>query len=727
MTLKPYYTPILRIHRWLALALAPVFLLILLSGAVLAFKPMVQATQTPAPLSVPALISTLHTIDPHDMARQLSLSGDGKTITLMTRGAGPNGSYDVRTASPRAPAFDIFDVALRLHKRLLLGTGAIVQFASYIMVAIIFLGLLLGWPKLRNTLGGWHAGLAWLALPLTLLTPVTALLMILHLGRPSLPPAAPGPAMTVTAAIAAANGQMDLSHLTQARVLRGNVMLSIASPTGTVSAFVPRSGPIVQTRSGLGWVRMLHEGTWAGAWSGLINLLSALILTALTVTGILGWWHRRRQSTARSALTEAPENTTLIAYASQTGTAARLAQATAEALRATGEAVMLASLATLHPEELPGFRNTLLLVSTTGHGELPNAATGFLQKLEQTSLCGTVFSMLALGDTRYDTFCGGGIALRAALLRQGAQERIPLQKLSAGDTGVWRHWLGLLGVKQEASEAPLELDPLLSLRLVSRERLDDPAQADLNETWHLSFAIEGAPHDFRPGDLLLVSPAAGERERCYSIGSSSHAAEARIELTVGMHRTRLQDGAERLGLASSFLCRLPLGARIEAGLRRHPDFNPPLDSSRPLILIASGSGLAPFPGFITERLGVAEAGPVWLFFGNRKRNGDFFYRQQLEYAQSEGTLQRLDTAFSREPGDGRYISATLRDQGVELIRWMEECGALIYVCGGASTLGAGVEAALLDSLAASPVAGESPTQTLERWKGEGRVKLDLFG
>jgi len=126
----------------------------------------------------------------------VALSADGTLLTVKSRAPAVNGSFDLQTHEPRRAAFDVFDFALRLHKSLLVGAGFIVEIATYVMVALIVIGLLLGWPTLRNTLMGWHAGLAWLALPLVLLTPVTALLMILHLGSPVAPPMARGPAVT---------------------------------------------------------------------------------------------------------------------------------------------------------------------------------------------------------------------------------------------------------------------------------------------------------------------------------------------------------------------------------------------------------------------------------------------------------------------------------------------------------------------------------------------------
>ena len=46
MTVRSVTDLLLLAHRWVGLALAPLFLLVLLSGAVLAFKPIVEDFQT---------------------------------------------------------------------------------------------------------------------------------------------------------------------------------------------------------------------------------------------------------------------------------------------------------------------------------------------------------------------------------------------------------------------------------------------------------------------------------------------------------------------------------------------------------------------------------------------------------------------------------------------------------------------------------------------------------
>ncbi|WP_295579170.1 PepSY domain-containing protein [uncultured Lamprocystis sp.] len=94
------------------------------------------------------------------------------------------GTFEIATRTAAASqAVDLFGVALRLHKDLLIGAGLLVEIATYAMVALLIAGLVFGAPKLRNTLGGWHRGIGWFAFPLVARLPVTGLLMTLHVGK----------------------------------------------------------------------------------------------------------------------------------------------------------------------------------------------------------------------------------------------------------------------------------------------------------------------------------------------------------------------------------------------------------------------------------------------------------------------------------------------------------------------------------------------------------------
>jgi hypothetical protein len=44
---------------------------------------------------------------------------------------------------------------------LLLDAGWVVIGSSVAMLALALLGVLMGWPRIQNTLSGWHKAMAW--------------------------------------------------------------------------------------------------------------------------------------------------------------------------------------------------------------------------------------------------------------------------------------------------------------------------------------------------------------------------------------------------------------------------------------------------------------------------------------------------------------------------------------------------------------------------------------
>ncbi|PWV59901.1 PepSY domain-containing protein [Plasticicumulans acidivorans] len=717
-------------HRWLGLIFFPLFMIILLSGAVLALKPIVDDLTTPAvtaPVESGSVLQRLTQLDPQGQASSLRI--EGGSIELNSRGAGPQGRFALADGQVQpGGGVDVFAVTEQLHKNLLLGLGVVVEWASWAMLAIVVCGPLLGWLRLRNTLLGWHMAAGWLLLPLIAIGPITAALMILHIGGPQLPPIAPArPALSLSRGLELAAAQVDLSGLHWARSFRaGSVLLEVGSSAGAQRYIVDGGGSVHAAPASKGLVSELHEGTWGGAWSGAINLLAALTLSGLSITGFWSWLRRKRQAGGKVGAAE-----WLVAHASQTGTAARLAAATADALRQAGYEVACASLAALSPADLERYRGALLLVSTTGEGDVAEPGRRFVSALHGARTAAR-FSLLELGDRRYAHFCGGGETVRSALLAAGASEAVPAAQADGEPVAAWSEWFKrtqtAFGIEAASSTAVAMSvqDAAVSLKLIERERLDDPESGDTAETWRVCFGVDTLP-DCRPGDLLLLAPAANDVERCYSLGRIEREGRGgRLTLTVGLKLTESIHGEPHYGRMSYKLCReLAQGVVLQGKLRRHPGFNPPA-IGRPMIMIAAGCGIAPFPGFIAERAGVEGAGASWLLFGNRHFDGDFLYGRELTAWRDQGVLTRLDTAFSRDAGGCHYVPDAVREQAEELLRWLVEDAAVLYVC-GRSRLGDGVERALIEALQAHRGFDSAAAQAqLQDWRAAGRLHFDLF-
>lgn len=187
--------------------------------------------------------------------------------------------------------------------------------------------------------------------------------------------------------------------------------------------------------------------------------------------------------------------------------------------------------------------------------------------------------------------------------------------------------------------------------------------------------------------LSLLPPM---RVRQYSISSSPLADPARCSLTYSVLDAPALSGTGRrhLGVATSYLASLQPGDKLHVAVRpSHASFHLPVDSEKtPLVMIATGSGLAPFRGFVQERAAMLGAGrklaPAMLYFGCRDPEHDDIYREELDQWQAMGAVD-VRRSYSRKPeaSDGcKYAQDHLWKDRTEVGALWDE-GAKVYVCG----------------------------------------------
>ncbi|RUP08316.1 cytochrome P450 [Jimgerdemannia flammicorona] len=177
--------------------------------------------------------------------------------------------------------------------------------------------------------------------------------------------------------------------------------------------------------------------------------------------------------------------------------------------------------------------------------------------------------------------------------------------------------------------------------------------------------------------------------RRYSIASSHLKHPNTAHLTVGIIKD-IVNGKPYPGLASGFLGSAQPGTTFRASVKRpKTTFALPSDSTTPIIMIAAGTGLSPFRGFLQERqaLGLKStakggASDAYLFFGCRHIDQDFIYRDELEAFVEDGTLTALHTAFSRNSDKPkRYTQHHIMANAVHVWKLITEHKAVVYICG----------------------------------------------
>lgn len=386
------------------------------------------------------------------------------------------------------------------------------------------------------------------------------------------------------------------------------------------------------------------------------------------------------------------------------------------------------------------------------------------------------YGVLALGDKHYQSFCGFGRAIDTWLAQHGAQAlfgRIDVDKADPQALADWQRQLqAVSGSKVGVGE--VDGDEITinwgeqrfqSWTLLQRHWLNPGSVGAPMFQLTLTPTTDGMNVDWRAGDLLDVLPQQSPevaRAMCAELGLAPDAqwngelierwlsrherpnrdelrawralplielaeklqplqartysiasvpAEGHVQLLVRQE----QHGDGSMGIGSGWLTvHLPVGATVSATLRTNPGFHCE-HYQQPLILIGNGSGLSALRAHLQSAAGQGSKGH-WLIFGERSQQTDFYHQAEIAAWQADGTLARVDLAFSRDQPQRVYVQDKLRENAALLKSYIAD-GAAIYVCGSAQGMAPAVEQVLLDVLGSDTV-----TELIEH----GRYRRDVY-
>lgn len=526
----------------------------------------------------------------------------------------------------------------------------------------------------------------------------------------------------------------------------------------------------------LGSMLALHSGSYFGLAGLWIFMLASAALPLFAVTGWMLYLDRRRkqrsqqhaalEAQAASAATGTPF--ALVAYASQTGTAARLAWQSAALLRQAGHEATVSALGALKLEVIATYPRVLMILSTFGDGQAPDQARAFARAMpsSEPDLSQLGVAVMALGDSSYgEDFCGFGREVDRWLRHCGAQPLFDRVEVDGEDEGAIRHWQHHLSQLAGRSDiADWQSAHYRSWTLAVRQHLNPGSLG--GEAYHLELlARSPADLDWQAGDIAEIGPRRAEADvhawlqaaglsgdlevmrqgrtrrlgevlaemrlpaapdlpidaarwadslvalphREYSIASIP--SDGHLDLLV--RKVRHADG--RLGVGSGWLTQFASpGSGIQLRIRRNPAFHVP-DDPRPTVLIGNGTGLAGLRAVIKARVRRGHH-RNWLLFGERSAAHDGFYRDELQAWHSQGALTHLHLVYSRDGGPCRYVQDRLRAELPMLRQWLDE-GAAIYVCGSLEGMAPAIDAVLHEVL------GEDK---LEAMLADGRYRRDVY-
>jgi sulfite reductase (NADPH) flavoprotein alpha-component len=209
-----------------------------------------------------------------------------------------------------------------------------------------------------------------------------------------------------------------------------------------------------------------------------------------------------------------------VVYGSQTGTAEGLAKKLVKTLKRENFQAEIHDMAVYDRTRLASERNLLIITSTYGDGEPPDAAADlhtWLMSDAAPRLEGVSYSVLALGDTSYPDFCKCGIEFDTRLSALGASRIFSRIDVDVDADLPYAQWsAGVLAtLAPGGARATLDLPATEALdtgysksnpfpaAVLENQNLNGPGE---KQTHQIALSLEGSDLTYEVGDALGVFP-----------------------------------------------------------------------------------------------------------------------------------------------------------------------------------------------------------------------------
>merc|ERR1719198_243061 len=233
--------------------------------------------------------------------------------------------------------------------------------------------------------------------------------------------------------------------------------------------------------------------------------------------------------------------------------------------------------------------------------------------------------------------------------------------------------------------------------------------------------------------LLTMIPVI--KPRLYTIASSMRLTPGMIELTVITNTWMTTSRGELTGSCTDYFERHD--TEKNGSFWMNCSISPGSflfgDTTVPMVMTGTGTGVAPFLAFAREREwfiknnGPEKNGEMWLFFGCRNRRSDYILGDELEDLSKRGVLSHLMPAFSRDGPKKVYIQNKIEEQADGVYKALVEKTGYLYLCGQAGDREKDVLNAVQKAFElGGKMSAEKAKQELDQLIEDGRYCPELY-
>ncbi|WP_299522990.1 PepSY domain-containing protein [Winogradskyella sp.] len=447
------------------------------------------------------------------------------------------------------------------------------------------------------------------------------------------------------------------------------------------------------------WSLVLHTGQGTIIWA-VILLLSCFAILFFMYSGFAMALKRKKDNTKIKNTYSKDEAEYIILVGSETGHTNRFAKQFFDALINDKKIVYLDQLNNY--STYPKAKHLVVFTATYGEGEAPSNARNFEKIFETVKQKQQIaYAVIGFGSLMYPDFCKYAIVVDALLQKHlNYIPILPLFKINNQSIEAFKSW-----IQQWNDSTGQDLKIVFSQPQVNRKKLKDleiihNSGCNIDDT----FLLQLKPlkkQKFQSGDLLAFYPEEDHVERQYSIGR----VDGTILLSIKKHE---------LGICSKQLSILTQNDMAKAKIKRNLDFHFP-SYAKEVIMIANGTGIAPFLGMINENTIDIK---THLFWGGRTQESFQLYSEFVEKAFKKNYLESFHIAYSQEQDEKVYVQDVIKEKEDLICKVLNNEG-VIMICGSIAMQNRVLE--VLDRITKSKL-----KQPLSAFENNEQIKMDCY-
>lgn len=444
----------------------------------------------------------------------------------------------------------------------------------------------------------------------------------------------------------------------------------------------------------------LHTGQGSILWA-LVLAIACINILFFVYSGF-AMTLKRRQGKLKNKFKK-DDCKYVILVGSESGSSLQYANMLHKQLLKLGEASFIAELNSY--SSYNSVEHLVIITATYGQGDPPENANKFIEKLQENPAKKTFsYSVVGFGSLAYPDFCKYAFTVDIALQNEAnALQLLKPFTIHNKSFEAYTQWLNLwskkvgLSIQLSEEDLPETKKKKRSFKVINKTL----ANQNPDDTFTVMLKPKRALTKFKSGDLLAIQPEEQGIERLYSVG--------KINGSIFLSVKR-----QELGLCSNYLNTLQVGNQIKARLVKNPEFRLP-KSAKPVLMIANGTGIAPFLGMIDQN---TNGKTMDLYWGGRQEQSFEIYKDIVEEHLENNRLNRLEIAYSQNTQSKVYVQDLLARDAEHVAHILNQKG-VVLICGSIA-----MQKGVLTVL--EHICKLHLKQPLSYYKNRGQLKLDCY-